>query len=440
MERKRYALCGLSNRGMSQFVLPILGRSGEGAPSFADRAELVGLLDLDAERVRIFQEKMGTRIPFYPHDAEDRMIRETRPDVVIAVAPDSTHCDHTVCALEAGCDVITEKPMVIDCGQARRVRAAERKSGRRVSVAFNYRYTELHRAMKRMIRSGKLGRVISVEFTYNLDTFHGASYFYRWNRRRDCSGGLSIHKGSHHFDLVNWWLDDLPEEVFAFGGLNYYGEHGALRPRDGQGLPLDPVEEKRRCPYFRKHYADRFKPEEAVSTGWDALRLPYRAQYPDDRPRYIYDREIDIEDTYAAVVRYRKGTVLNYSCNFSTPWEGYILGINGTAGRAEVVSHTLPEASGGALPIPEVQAIVFYPLFGGREVLEVPTGPGGHGGADFVIQRDLLDRLSDESAELNLVAGSREGAAAIAIGEGIHRSVRSHQPVRIAELLGEDGV
>lgn len=439
MARKRYALCGLSNRGMSQFVLPILGRVGADAPSFADRAELVGILDVDEERVRIFQEKAGTRIPFYPHDAEARMIRETRPDVVIAVAPDSSHCEHTVCALEAGCDVITEKPMVTDCAQARRVRAAERSSGRRVFVAFNFRYTELHRALKRLIRSGKLGRAISVEFTYNLDTFHGSSYFYRWNRRREFSGGLSIHKGSHHFDLVNWWLDDEPEEVFAFGGLHYYGEQGALRPRDEQGRPFDPVEEKRRCPYYRKHYADRFRPEEAVSTGWDAFRLPYRVQYPADRPRYLYDAEIDIEDTYAALVRYRKGTVLNYSCNFSTPWEGYILGINGTAGRAEVVSHTLPQASGETRPIPEVNEIVFYPLFGGREVLPVPTGPGGHGGADYVIQRDLLDRLSAESAELNLVAGSREGAAAIAIGEGIHRSIRTRRPVRVDELLGIEG-
>jgi predicted dehydrogenase len=326
--------------------------------------------------------------------------------------------------------------MVIDCRQLRRVREAEQASGRKVRVAHNYRYTPTHRRLKRMILEGKLGRIVNVEFTYNLDTFHGPSYFYRWNRDRKLSGGLSISKSCHHFDLVNWWLADVPETLFAFGGLNYLGTDGALRPRGENGDPLPPEEEKRRCPVFQKHYAGKFAPESnQISTGWDAYRLPYDAQYPPGERRYIYDAAIRIEDHYGVVARYRNGAILNYSINFCTPWEGYILGVNGTAGRAEIVCRTDPDPTGKPNPAAEVGRIIYYPLWGGKEVIEIPPEAGGHGGADFASQEDLLGEPSDEAKELQLVADSTAGGYAIAMGEATWRSVISGKPMDIGKML-----
>ncbi len=81
-----------------------------------------------------------------------------------------------------------------------------------------------------MILDGKIGRVTSVDLNWYIDTYHGASYFKRWNRSRQFSGGLSVHKSTHHFDLVNWWLGQNPEEVFAYGALNYYGPDSEWNP------------------------------------------------------------------------------------------------------------------------------------------------------------------------------------------------------------------
>jgi len=436
MKKTRYALCGLSTRGIYQFVLPLIGQNREGGPNFNEQAELVGILDIDPVRVATFLDKVGVSVPFYPADALQQMIRETRPDTLIAVGPDATHCDQIVAGLEAGCDVIAEKPMVINSEQVRRVQAAEQKSGRRVRVAHNYRYTPTHRRLKRMIKEGVLGKIVNVEFTYNLDTFHGASYYYRWNRLREMSGGLSIHKCCHHFDLANWWLGDIPEEVFAFGGLDYYGPNGAIRPRDAQGNPLSPEEEKRQCPVFQKHYAGKVEPtSNQITPGWDVYGLPYDVQYPADKPRYIYDDAIKIEDNYSAVVRYRSGTRMVYSCNFCTPWEGYVLGINGTKGRIEVTHRSDPDPTGKTNPAAEAGLITFYPLFGGKQLIELPAVPGGHGGADFAIQKDFFSEIAAESHELELVAGSQAGAYAIAIGEAVWRSIASGQPVNIERLL-----
>ena len=60
-----------------------------------------------------------------------------------------------------------------------------------------------------------------------LDTSHGADYFRRWHRQKANSGGLLVHKASHHFDLVNWWIADWPETVVAMGALGFYGRHAA---------------------------------------------------------------------------------------------------------------------------------------------------------------------------------------------------------------------
>ena len=436
MKKTRYALCGLSTRGIYQFVLPLIGKSRVGGPDFSDRAELVGILDVDRTRVEAFLGKIDASIPFYPARAIQRMIKETRPDTLIVVGPDATHCTHIVAGLEAGCDVIAEKPMVIDCKQVRRVQEAERKSGRRVRVAHNYRYTPTHKRLKRMILGGELGRIVNVEFTYNLDTWHGSSYYYRWNRMREMSGGLCIHKCCHHFDLINWWLGDVPEEVFAFGGLNYYGPNGALRPRDAQGNPLPPAEEKRQCPVFQKHYAEKADPaSNQISTGWDEFGLSYDVQYPADKRRYIYDEEIQVEDTYSAAVRYRSGTTMAYSCNFCTPWEGYVLGINGTKGRVEITHRSDPDPTGKTNPAADAGLITFYPLFGGKQLIEIPAVAGGHGGADFTIQNDLFSGVSQESQELELLAGSQAGAYAIAMGEAVWRSIASGRPVNIGKLL-----
>lgn len=436
--KHRYALCGLSLRGIYQYALPLLGLNRDGGPNFNRQAELVGIVDPDNERVAEFYRQIGREIPCYAPQALRRMVRDTQAQTLIVAGPDGTHARQIVSGLDAGCEVITEKPMVIDCQQVRQVQAAEIRNGRKVRVAHNYRYAPLHRRIKRLIQSGRLGKIVSVEFTYNLDTWHGSSYFYRWNSDRNRSGGLSISKGCHHFDLINWWLGDVPAEVFAFGGQNYFGKDGALRPRDAKGQPLSPAEEKRRCPVFRRHYRGKFDPAgNAIGTGWDTrFNLPYDLQYPPEQRRYIYDDAIAIEDSYSAVVQYRSGTTMSYACNFCTPWEGYILGLNGTKARLEVVHRTDPDPTGKTNPAEDGGTITLYPLFGGKQVIKVNAAAGGHGGADFAIQHDLFGRQSAESRKLQLIADSEAGAQAVAVGEAVWRSVKTGRPINLAQLLG----
>ncbi|WP_152362022.1 Gfo/Idh/MocA family protein [Microlunatus speluncae] len=431
--KTRYAVCGLSRRAIGMFVRPLLKPDGTaGRGDFADGGEIVALLDVDQARLAAFNDRERVDLPGFGPDQFDTMISETRPDAVIVTGPDGSHADYLVRALEHDLDVICEKPMVIDCEQAKAVLAAERTSRGTVRVTHNSRYREPHQVMRRMIKDGWLGRITNVEFVHNLDTYHGTSYFYRWNRYRDQSGGLTITKAVHHFDLINWLLGDVPDQVFAYGALNYYGKNGAHNPSIKDGVDYDHDEQRRRDPYYQRWHVPGGEVRDDHLSGRDAL--PYDVQYPPGSSLYIYDDDIEIEDTYSAVVRYRSGASMSYSLNLSAAWEGYVLAINGTEGRIETTHYTAPDRC--PFPATDRQPITYLPLFGERQVHETRRLPGSHNGSDLQLRQDLFTRQGAAAPDpLGLRASSREGALAVAVGEAMWRSVRSGAPVDIAALL-----
>ena len=167
-------------------------------------------------------------------------------------------------ALDAGCDCITEKPLTTTPEKAQRILDACKRNNRHVRVLFNYRYSPPRTQVKDMLMSGAIGDVLSVDFHWLLNTLHGADYFRRWHSHKEISGGLMVHKATHHFDLVNWWLGSEPEIVQAYGKREFYTPAMAKRmglaeppralphlPREGQvhvlPRPRAPTRTSRRC-------------------------------------------------------------------------------------------------------------------------------------------------------------------------------------------------
>src|SRR5688500_11365303 len=233
-QRKRYALVGTGGRA-TMFLDAV-------ADAFRDYAQLVGLCDVSPTRMTWHNRRLASLhrcepVPQFRAEAFDAMVQQTRPDVVIVTSIDSTHHDYIIRAMELGRDVICEKPMTIDAPKARAILDAIERTGRKLRVTFNYRYAPHAGAVRELVRSGAVGRPLAVEFTWLLDTSHGADYFRRWHREKDKSGGLLVHKASHHFDLVNWWINSWPARVFAMGELKFYGHANAAAR--GERYPYD---------------------------------------------------------------------------------------------------------------------------------------------------------------------------------------------------------
>ncbi|GAF63254.1 putative dehydrogenase [Bacillus sp. TS-2] len=425
--KTKYAICGLSGRALGMFAKPIID-------DFSFNSEIVGILDHDELRFEVFRERFPEHhhVQSYQEHQFEKMIQETNPDVIIVAGRDDTHAKYIISALEHNLDVISEKPMATRGSDCRAIIEAEKKSKGKVTVTFNYRYTPIHTKIKELILDGKIGRVTSIDLNWYLDTHHGSSYFKRWNRNRDLSGGLSIHKSTHHFDLVNWWIDQVPEEVFAYGALNYYGSEGELNPSKKDGRHCGTCLETEDCEYYSR-WNNRLKrakveDEHLVMLEGKQGDFPYSEYRPD---QCIFDSEINIEDTYTATVKYKKGALLSYSVNFSLPYEGYRLAINGTKGRIETLEYHAPKRA--PFPTP-VQTIDYYPLFGSKEIIHVVHREGGHGGGDPLLLEDIFLGESHNKPYQRL-SGARDGAYSVAVGEAVWKSAHKNRPITIEEVL-----
>ena len=432
MAKKRYAHVGLGGRAR-MYLEAIAG-------DYSQHAEMVGICDLNSGRIDLYNEDLAEaghpKVPAFTSDKFDDMIAETKPDVVIVTTgPDATHSDYIVRAMELGCDVITEKPMTTDEVKCRKILETRAATGRNLQVAFNYRYSPHRAVVKELLMEGRIGEVYSIDFTWPLDNDHGADYFRRWHRNRDNSGSLLVHKATHHFDLINWWIDDVPEEVFAHGSLRYY------TPETGDALGLANRSERcHTCPESEKcpHFLDM-----AASEGLKKLYLDHEHHDGYFRDRCVFSGEIDIWDTMSLSVRYSRGALMNYTLCAYAPWEGYYLSFTGSKGRLEHNSSQFGYVSGrdddhGKM-VDEGTTIVLQPHFAPIaewESFEPPPAEGGHGGGDPILLADIFDP-NPPADPLGRKASQRDGAYSILIGVAAYRSIDSGLPVKIADLLGD---
>lgn len=433
--RLRYALIGTGSR--AQMYLDAI----EGPHS--DVAELVAISDTNPGRVGwSLHERpaLGDPLRFAPADLAS-VIAAQRIDRVIVTTPDFTHAGYIVTALDAGADVIVEKPLTTTEEGVRLISDAVQRTGRDVRITFNYRYSPRNTALREVIASGAIGSVTSVHFEWVLDTSHGADYFRRWHRDKHMSGGLLIHKASHHFDLVNWWIDDAPRRVFASGGLRFYGAENAaargLGPRPERGTTDSPLR-------------DAYSLDLRQDAGLRGLYLDQEQFDGYLRDRDVFDSDISIEDNLSLVVDYVGGPSMSYSLNAHSPWEGYTVAVNGTAGRAELTvvergavlldsegrvvvdPSATPLAKDAAQERPVSERLVVQRHFDVAREVEIPAGEGGHGGGDEHLLADVFVGGGDD--ELGRSAGWQDGVRSVVVGLAGNRSLEIGQPVSVAEL------
>jgi predicted dehydrogenase len=425
LSRKRYAQVGVGSR--SRMYLTAISQT------FRDTSELVALCDKNAGRLALagkFVAASGARAPKTYGAADfDRMIRETKPHTVIVTTPDATHDDYIVRALDAGCDVITEKPMTTTAEKAQRILDACRRNGRHVRVTFNYRYSPPRTQVKDLLMSNAIGDVLSVDFHWLLNTMHGADYFRRWHSHKAMSGGLMVHKATHHFDLVNWWLGAQPVTVLAAGKREYYTPETARR----MGLKSH-HERCRTCP---EQSACTFRLDLAADPALKELYLDNEQHDGYFRDQCVWRPDIDIEDTMNVIARYNTGATLSYSLNAFNSWEGYQIAFNGTKGRIE---HQIVEQGGtagasspaGGVEEDRVQTRVI-PLRGAVQVIEPWTGQGGHGGGDSVMLKEIFGTA--EPDKYRRASDERGGAYSILLGIAANRCFETGGPVQIPELV-----
>ncbi|XEC93535.1 Gfo/Idh/MocA family protein [Paenibacillus tarimensis] len=424
--KKSYVLVGTGGR--AEFFYSAI------ATGYRETSELLAFCDINQTRMNYANKRLTDKYDYpavrtYLAEDFDRMIETEKPDIVIVTSVDRTHHTYIIRAMELGCDVITEKPMTVDEKKCQEIINAVERTGRNVRVTFNYRYAPHHTKARELIADGVIGQVTSVHFEWLLNTRHGADYFRRWHRNKNNSGGLLVHKSTHHFDLVNFWIGSQPDTVFAFGDLLFYGRENA----ENRGITK----------FYDRATGNPIAAEDPFALHLDKnehLKSMYLdAEHEDGyrRDQSVFGDGINIEDTMGVMVRYKNNAILTYSLNAYLPWEGYRIAFNGTKGRLEmsVVEQSYVNSGGdkaleGAL---KGKTMIVYPMFGKPYEVQVQEGKGGHGGGDPVLLNDLFG--TPEPDKFNRAADHIDGAKSILTGIAANRSIQTGQAVKVDELV-----
>lgn len=429
MKKRKYAAVGTGAR-IPMFIDPIVDR-------FRDNSELVGLCDLSETRRTYHQQRLvrdygSAEIPLYGNF--DQMLAEQKPDVVIICTPDHTHHEYIIKSLNAGMDVISEKPLTTDAKKCQDILDTVKRTGRKVRTAFNYRWAPGASKVRELVAKGEIGQVKHVDFEYLLNTKHGADYFRRWHSQKELSGGLLVHKATHHFDLLNWWIDSIPATVFAFGDLVFYGKANAIARGDEALARYD------RYTGSAEALNDPFRL--MLDEDPSMRELYYEAEKESGyiRDQNVFRENITIEDTMSLLIKYRTGTTATYSLNAFCPYEGFRVAITGDAGRIEYsethASHIITgEREERYIDNEETAAhLRMQKLFSDPVDVEIPIAEGGHGGGDPLIQEQIFSSAPPHDS-LGRNAGHEQGAASLVVGAAGNLSISTGQPVKIDEIL-----
>lgn len=432
MKKRRYLIVGTGGRA-PMFLEPIF-------EAYRDSAELVGMCDTSPTRMEFHRDsirKINPKFdcPQFAPEAFNRMVRKLAVDTVIICSPDWTHDEYIVKSVKLGCDVICEKPIAIDARKVRRVRDAIQQAGRNVRVAFNYRWSPGVTRVRRLIDEGAIGSVKHVSMDYLLNTRHGADYFRRWHARMELSGGLLVHKSTHHFDLVNWWINGIPESVFAHGDLTFYGKSNAIQRGDESLTNYERYT-------GTASESDPFRLDLTKNPNSRRLYLEAEADNGYVRDRNVFRDDINIYDTMSVLVKYRSGISLTYSLNAFCPYEGFHVRIVGDRGMIEYsehhASHVILGQSTKALASEQEENVppphlVLHPHFKEPVTVEIDRADGSHGGGDPLLQEQIFS-THPPSDPFHRNAGHEQGIASAIIGIAANRSIKTRKSIPIGSL------
>ena len=403
LKKTRIALVGTGVRGLGMWGEPLV-------KDFADSLEFVGLCDINPGRVETGKKILGVSCPTYTDF--DKMMKETKPEKLLVMTVDGFHHEFIIKGMEYGADVISEKPMTTDEHKCQAIIDAEKRTGKKVTVTFNYRYSPHRQKIYELLRNNAIGKITSVDFHWYLDVYHGADYFRRWHRLRKNSGSLLVHKASHHFDLLNWWIDSDPEEVSAFGALEFYGKNNSFRSTNCRPCP-----HKQEC----KFYKDITKDKRLMALYADNEKYDGYL-----RDGCVWREDIDIFDKMAVQIKYANKVQVSYSLTAYSPYEGYRIAFNGTKGRLDAwIKENQPWEEEA------VDEIWVTNIFGKREIIKMSNAEAGHGGGDVRLRKQVFNPGDDPYRQS---AGSRDGAMSALIGIAARNSIDSGKMIKIADL------
>lgn len=396
----RVGIVGVGGRGVGCFGKQLKEHAG---------VQLAALADPNPERLEGAQQTLESDAALYT-DVE-AMLKESKLDGVVITTPDFTHAETVIAALNAGIKhVLVDKPLATTTEGCVDVIKAMEETGGQVAIGFNLRHAPLLARIKDIISNGDIGDLMLAE---NREFYNGGrTYMARWNRKYAWSGGLWIHKGSHDFDIFNWWNEGgVPQTVYASAGLNALREDKIPFEVEA-GKPVGPTCSE--CDYYD------ICPDRNDAGKSDLFNDATAAKDGYHKDLCIFTSDKDVHDNGIAIVHYDNNVRISHMECFVSNFDDRSYTLVGDRGVLE--AH-----------LKDPTKIVFKPRWGEDKIIDVPQPQeGGHGGADPSLVESLVLAMRGEKAKLS---GIKDGIRAVAVGQAAEISWRENRSVNISELV-----
>ena len=335
---------------------------------------------------------------------EDVLKRPRFADAVIISMPDHLHHRPCLQALDAGYDVLLEKPIAQTEQECREVLAKSRETGKIVTIAHVLRYAPYFRELKRIVRSGAIGDVVSVQHLEPIEYRHMNHSYVRgiWNDSRE-STPILLGKSCHDLDIISWIVDKPCTRIAAFGRQSFYTEANA--PEGSAARCLDCGIEPD-CPYSAVDcYVRRGKRinhhlVEVVPTNPEAKKAAaLEAMRTTDYGRCVFRSDNDQPEHIVTSMEFEGGITANFS----------MVGLCSYGGRRTRIMGTRGDIVG------DMETFTHSDFLTGRTIRwdkAVQDAQGytnaGHGGGDARLVRDFVAAVStqDSGAVASRVAAS----------------------------------
>ncbi len=186
------------------------------APEYSknSNAKITGFYDFDKSRAEELAKLYGGSV----YSSYEELLADPSVQAVSICTPNYLHGEHAIAAMEAGKDVLCEKPMAPTVEQAQSMIDAQKRTGRILMLGHNQRLVPTHVKARKLLMKGEIGKVISLQTNFkhagpeSWSVEKGKTWFFDKSR---ASFGVLGDLGSHKIDLVRYLLDDEIEYVFA---------------------------------------------------------------------------------------------------------------------------------------------------------------------------------------------------------------------------------
>jgi UDP-N-acetyl-2-amino-2-deoxyglucuronate dehydrogenase len=169
-------------------------------------AQLVAICDLDEKRAKELSD-LYEGVPFFTNYQE--MLKNIDADVINVVTPHALHKSMSIEALQAGCNVLVEKPMALTVEDCKVMNDASKASGKKLWVVKQNRHNVPVRLAKQAISEGRLGKIFMVKCDILWNRYQGYYDESPWRGKIEEEGGALFTQASHFIDLLIWWCGDI---------------------------------------------------------------------------------------------------------------------------------------------------------------------------------------------------------------------------------------